>query len=174
MANDYYIYADASYNKQHQLAVAGYFIFNNSETHHDGLTSLSIIYTLQFKEINNIRAELRGALAALDALGVQLQSHVDAKTKNNFTITLFTDCRAIAQLLGRRKKLEAAAYISQNKKTVLNNADLYRLFFLSYDRFKFNVVWLKGHSAEKNQTMLHKNFSFIDKTVRKELRRTIG
>lgn len=162
MMNHYYIYTDASFSHKSQTGVLGFYIFRNAEEHEAGLTSLSLIHTRVLKEKNNIRVELRAVMEALET--------VEMKLIEKTHITLYTDCEGIPHLLERRKKLEAVHYISQRKKTILANADLYKSFFLIFDRLKPKIIWVKGHSPSKNQTIIQKNFSFIDKAVREKLR----
>lgn len=162
--NHYFIYTDASFNKNSQRGVSGFFIFNNTQAHEAGLDAAVVIPTITFEEKNNIRAELKGALYALEFLGKTLK-------EKDFCITLYTDCQTISHLLERREKLESTHYISKQKKTVLANADIYKDFFLIYDRLQPKIIWVKGHTSLQNQTAIQKNFSFIDKAVREKLRR---
>ncbi len=160
----YFIYTDASFSQKQQMGVSGFFIFNNSKDHETHFIDLAKISLNTFEEKNNIRAEFRGVMSALEILEARLQ-------KNDFTITLYTDCQAIVNLIKRRKKLESADFKSHRKKSILSNADIYKEFFLLYDRLKPRVIWVKGHSPSENQDRIHKNFSAIDKAVRGELRR---
>lgn len=164
MTNHYAVYTDASFSSKYQLAVSGFCILNDSEAHDASITDLSQIHTVQFQEKNNIRAELRGALMALEAAEVESQAHDKA------LLTLYTDCQTISRLLQRRKKLESCEYRSNRKKELLANADLYKAFFLIHDRLRPTIFLVKGHSPSQNQTIPQKNLSWIDKAVRKKLR----
>ncbi|MES2769898.1 MAG: RNase H family protein [Bdellovibrionota bacterium] len=138
------IYTDASFSKTHGLAVIGYMIS-------DKLTILEI------KESNNIRAEIRGVITALSA------------APKSASVTLYTDCQTVAGLIGRRDKLEKTNFISQAKQTPLANADLYKEFYKIYDQLHPEIIWVKGHTSSKD-TKIKKNFSTVDKEVRKALR----
>lgn len=164
--NQYFIYTDASFNKNFQTGVAGFFIFNSTAEHEKGLDSIASIPTITFTEKNNIRAEIRGALYALEFFEKKIE-------EKDFSLTLYTDCQTISHLLERREKLESTHYISKQKKAVLANADIYKAFFLIYDRLRPEIVWVKGHVSSENQTAIQKNFSFIDKAVREKLRSLI-
>lgn len=50
------------------------------------------------------------------------------------------------------------------------NADIYREFFDLYDSLKPKIIWVKGHTPKNEQDYINKNFSYIDKLVRKKLR----
>ena len=141
------IYTDASFSKTHGLAVIGYMIS-------DKLTILEI------KESNNIRAEIRGVITALNA------------APKSASVTLYTDCQTVTELIGRRDKLEKTNFISQTKQTPLANADLYKEFYKIYDQLHPEIIWVKGHTSSKD-TKIKKNFSTVDKEVRKALRLAI-
>ncbi|HBF12044.1 MAG TPA: hypothetical protein DDW49_01430 [Deltaproteobacteria bacterium] len=115
MQNHYYVYTDASFNQKHNLGVSGFYIFHNSREHNAGLTPLSVIRTVQFQETSNIRAELRGALSALEAVETQGKAKMSA-AQPDWAITLYTDCQTISYLLKRREKLESCKYVSHRKK----------------------------------------------------------
>ncbi len=142
------IYTDASFSKTHGLAVIGYMIS-------DKLTIREI------KESNNIRAEIRGVIASLSAA-------LSAAPKSA-SVTLYTDCQTVAGLISRRDKLEKTNFISQAKQTPLANADLYKEFYKIYDQLHPEIIWVKGHTSSKD-TKIKKNFSTVDKEVRKALR----
>lgn len=168
--DNYIIYTDASFCHKRRVCVSGFFIFNNFEEHQSGFISTSLVRTVKFEERNNIRGELRGVIYALEALEKTLQKKISAKSQKDLAITLYTDCQAVLKLLFRREKLESTHYRSNRKKTVLPNADIYKIFFSIYDRLQPKIIWVKGHSPSKDQNIVEKNFSFIDKAVRKELR----
>lgn len=157
-----HMYTDASFNNIKLVGVSGFIIFKNDEEHKTGVIPSSLICTMKFPEKTNIRAELRGAILALEAAGSQ---------KNISKINLYTDCEVIPNLLKRRKKLESVGFMSGRKKEILSNADLYQKLFALYDQLHPTICWVKGHTSKKNQTLIQKNFSHIDKIVRKELRR---
>lgn len=164
----YYIYTDASYSHKEALGVSGYLIFTSEFTHElSEITELSI-KTDVFKESNNIRAELCGAI---NVLKIFIETQKKEKCCfSSLEINLYTDCKSLTNLLARRKKLELTGYIGSSKKTILSNADLYKIFFLIYDDLKPIIHWVKGHSSKASQTLVQRNFQIIDKHVRKELR----
>ncbi len=161
-SSPFYIYTDASFDHKSQTGVLGYCIFHGLEEHESGQLFSPVIYTQIIQEKNNIRSELRAVIVALEAFEEMLR----ASPLFNAEIIVYTDCQGISHLQKRRKKLEATHYISHRKKNVLANADLYKIFFLILDRLNPKIVWVKGHSPSRNQNLIQKNFSALDKAVR--------
>jgi ribonuclease HI len=169
-ANTFYIYTDASFSKVRLFAVSAFLVFRNDEEHEAGVPPLSLIRTFSFNEKTNIRAELRGMLLALESIVVEVKQIHQERPKEKLEIKLFTDCQTAIQLLLRREKLEATGFVSQRKKEILPNADLYRQFFILYDQIRPEMIWVKGHSPKRGHGWMQKNFGALDKIVRKELR----
>lgn len=119
------------------------------------------------KEENNVRIEIKGIIQALENLKTQ-------KHKEDEEIVLFTDCISVINLLGRRAYLEANSYFSKKNKGILANADIYREFFILFDLIKPKLIWIKGHAPKSEHNTIQKNFSYIDRLVRKELRKTLA
>jgi ribonuclease HI len=156
------IYCDASFNKMHNVAVVGFAIFEGIKLHETTpLSELEIQFNV-IDETNNIRAELQGAILALEHC---------PKMSN---IILFSDCHAVTKLPERRAKLEKQNFISQGSGKKLSNADLYQKFYKLYDSFDLTIHWVKGHSANKNNDKIQANFSFLDQQIRKKLRSKIN
>ena len=95
-------------------------------------------------------------------------THAEGPHKHD--IELYTDCESIIKLAGRRQKLEASNYISASKGILLANADLYQKFFNVCDLTSPRLTWVKGHCKKSDQTYIHRNFSYLDKAVRQQLR----
>jgi len=165
----FYLYTDASFSKTALLAVSGFLLFKNAEEHETGPTLQSVVHTQTFPEKTNIRAELKGVLWALESVAAQIKQQ-GGKAQEKREIHLYTDCQAVAQLLARREKLERLGFRSQRKKETLTNADLYQAFFAFYDQWLPKIFWVKGHSSRRGQDGIQRNFSWIDKIVRRELR----
>lgn len=143
------------------VGVAGFIIFYGDDDHQHSRIENANIQTFRLNEKNNVRIEIKAVLFALQSL------QNDCK---NIELNIFTDCISIINLLKRREILESNKFISKRSKTILNNADLYKEFFHLYDIVKPQIHWMKGHSQSKGQTYLQKNFSFVDKLVRKMMR----
>ena len=163
-----FIYTDASFSLAGAFGVYGFVIFNSVATHEKGLAMEPGIRTHFFKEANNIRAEIFGAIHGLKIFIEE--SRKDKLNLNGIEINLYSDCQTLTNLLGRRDKLTSTNYISASKKTTLANADLYKIFYSIYDELKPKLHWVKGHSKKENQSIIQKNFQMVDRQVRKELR----
>jgi ribonuclease HI len=171
-ADTVYIYTDASFSKSHEIAIIGFACFS-STLEHESVPLMDIGITLsQVNEGNNIRAELRGAIAALEACLIACPKREQ--------VILYTDCQNIIGLPERREKLERTSYISQSKNKPLANTDLYQEFYSLCDQINPQLIWIKGHtsvanySTESTKNRIQKNFSYLDKEVRKFLRTTIS
>lgn len=162
LSDSIYIYCDASFSKIYQIAIIGSLIFKNNNEHQFKLSSEAQSKLIQIREINNIRAEIKGVILALQSC--PREKH----------IVLFTDCQTLSELIRRRPHLEKSNYISKNKKAELANADLYKKFYLLYDQIKPEIFWVKGHSEKSNATLQQKHFSYIDKMVRSKLRSVVS
>jgi ribonuclease HI len=151
-----YIYSDASFSKKHGIGIVSYMILDEKE-------NLKKEKSFSVKEKNNIRIEFIALIKALKSL----------KPEKNTEIIVYTDCRAITNLLSRKEKLESRDFKSKNTGKVLSNIDIYKEFFKIYEKYKPTINWTKGHQAEKNKNTVQKNFSKVDKLSRKKLRSLI-
>jgi len=161
-SNCLFLYSDASYSHQSLFGIAGYLLFKNVEDHVENRISSAILKSSKIKETNNIRLELKAAIMALDAAWVE--------SDTSTVVELFTDCQTISNLISRRAKLEASDFLSKKQGKTLHNADLYKHFFSIYDKLLPKITWVKGHSRKKEQNFIHRNFSMLDRFVRRELR----
>jgi len=161
-----YIYCDASFSNKHKFGVAGFIIFKDDVSHGNNDFKAAVIKTVKINEKNNIRTEVKGVILALEMLK-------EGFLEDDFNITLFTDCNTVINLSERRAYLEANHYISKSSGVVLANADVYKEYFKLFDELKPKLIWVKGHMPQKEHDAIQKNFSFIDRLVRSELRRSI-
>jgi len=161
------LFSDASFSKEHGLAVLGSGFMSDSESEREngspenfetafqvGLTTIS--------EKNNIRAEIRAALFGL------------SRCSQGSKVILYTDCKAVSELPGRRKNLEGKNFRSLSKNDSLANADLYKGFFKVFDALDLEIVWVKGHSKSHQRSATEHIFSKLDTAVRRELRKTVA
>jgi ribonuclease HI len=156
-----YIYTDASFSKQYEIAVIGFAHFQSRLQHETIALQSTQIQLLQINERNNIRAEIRSAISALEACA------------QHGNIILFSDCETVVNLPLRRKKLESTNFISKSKDAPLANTDLYREFYKTFDSYSPNIVWVKGHTPTNSPSFIETNFSILDKMIRNRLRNTI-
>lgn len=151
------IYTDASYNKNYKIGVAGYLIINS-------VNNSEIIKLVSISEANNNRVEFISLIWALKTLDPEKQKDIQ----------VYTDSRAITNLLSRKAKLETTNFISKRSNKILSNADIYKEFFKIISIYNPTINWIKGHSPNHNNEIIQSNFSKIDKLVRKELRSIIS
>lgn len=166
-----YVYSDASFSKKHGFGIGGFLIFEDEQAHERGDGASGICETQRIEETNNIRVELRSAIAALWVMDSMLKRDAVAQ-RSPGCIHFYTDSRSMVQLSSRRKRLEESQYISKAKGTVLANADLYKGFFAVCDTLHPHLHWVKGHSPQRSKNAIDRNFCYLDKLVRKELRKT--
>lgn len=155
----YHVYIDASYSQTAKLGVAGYLIFADQKDHQNGDLSKALIKTQVISEKNNIRVELRSLLMALDHFSM---AEID--------LTIYSDCKSMVELSNRRQRLEKSHYQSSRTHKLLANADLYQQLFIQFDRLKPKLIWVKGHTALARRSLIHQNFSTLDKLIRKKLK----
>lgn len=154
-----YIFTDASFDPKNKVAIIGHFFLFDSEFVLSAGNSDELIVFEKIEEKNNIRAELRSALVAIN------------RAPKAAKVVVYTDCEAICNLPNRREKLENTKFIGQSKLTRLKNADLYEEFFDLIDSLDPEFVWVKGHSKRNTRELIQKNFAWLDRRVRKELRK---
>lgn len=163
MTSDFtYVYSDASFSKEHNLAIIGSIIFYSSHEHDTLSLSEVEVAIHQINENNNIRAEIHGVINSLQL------------APKNKPVKLYTDCQTVVKLKDRRQKLERTSFISQSKNQILANADLYKAFYKIYDQNIPEIIWLKGHTSRIEATKEQKIFSVLDKQVRDKLRTAIS
>jgi ribonuclease HI len=160
-----FVYADASFSKPAQLAVLGFVVFESKDQHDQQAATQLSPFLLEVREINNIRAELRGAIWALESC---------YKDFTGASVVLYTDCQTVIGLLGRRARLEATDFVSKSKKTPLMNTDLYKEFYKIYDLLQPQVVWVRGHVSRSLASKVESNFAVLDKVVRQRLRQKVA
>jgi ribonuclease HI len=158
-----FVYTDASFSHKYQIAILGFYVFKSDVEHQAGEIAPADIQLTQIGEKNNIRAELKSALAGLRSLAASADG-----------LTLFTDCSTLVNLPRRRLKLQGSNYQSRRKKSTLANADLYELLFHEFSRLHPTIYWIKGHSSRAERSFMQENFSQIDRLVREKLREAVA
>jgi ribonuclease HI len=157
-----YIYTDASFSQAHKIAIIGhFFLFDNEKLELSKRANIPF-FLEQISETNNIRAEIRSALVAIQMAPADLK------------VVLYTDCESICKLLSRRGNLEKTNFMSQRHSTPLNNTDLYKEFFKIMDSIQPELIWVKGHCRDRGINSIQNNFSYLDQKVRKQLRKVVS
>ena len=77
------------------------------------------------------------------------------------------------QLLQVRKKLEGNDYKSSKGK-LMNNHDLYKLFFEKLDNLNLSFIKVKGHKKNSLKDEIDEIFNLVDKASRNALREDLA
>ncbi len=137
----------------------------------EGLYFPDAVKTRIIKNTTNTRLELQTLLWALESVKLD-NEHTPSGEMGS--ITIYTDCCAAVNLLRRRKKLNSVNYLSKRKGTTLVNADIYKGIFTLYDELSPELVWIKGHTPEKDRAGIQRIFAEVDRSVRNLLRSYIA
>ena len=86
-------------------------------------------------------------------------------------LVVYSDSQCVAGLLKRRPVLETTGFIGRSTHRLLKNAALYRTFYEFHDELGFEVIKVAGHAPSDSHDTIHRIFSYVDKEVRKALRR---
>jgi ribonuclease HI len=170
-----HVYSDASFCSRTRTAVGGFLLLNDScaTVREDTSAIWRVVHTYCFCETSNIRAEFGALFQAMNKVAQIFSLPTDETFIHHaphVSLTLVTDCDAIARLPGRRSRLEKRQFTSQKTGKDLNNKDVYQTFFKMVDRFSPKIVWVKGHSPATDRTEIHRNFHRVDKATRQKLR----
>ena len=118
----------------------------------------------RFAATSSTALELQTALWALESCR---KEHTVSEVGR---LKLYSDSQCIAGLLKRRADLERNAFCAKRSRRLLNNADLYRIYFELYDTQGFDVIKMTGHTCSSSRDTAHSIFSFLDREVRRALR----
>lgn len=109
------------------------------------------------------RLELQASIWAIETV---------FKDNHHLQLMLLTDSQSIVKLIDRRPALESNQFCNSKGKP-LNNGDLYKDFFVLYDKYKFEIQWIKGHKSKSEQNNKDRWFAKVDQIARKKLRMTL-
>lgn len=165
--NEYFIFSDASFDPKSKRGITAFLILSASQWKKNAEDCNFDIQTKQIDGENIARLEFISAITAFEEWKIHFQT-----VETSVQITLITDCKALENLLKRRKRLERTQFISQSKGEVLANADLYQEFLTLFDELQPEILWVKGHSPAKNRSDFQKVFSSVDKAARNLLRKS--
>jgi ribonuclease HI len=170
-----HVYSDASYCSRTRTAVGGFLLLNDTSAavREDTSAIWRVVHTHCFCETSNIRAEFGALFHAMNMVAQIFSLPADETFIHHaphVSLTLVTDCNAIARLPGRRSRLEKRQFMSQKTSMDLNNKDVYQTFFKMVDRFSPEIIWVKGHLPARERTEMHRNFHQVDNATRQKLR----
>ena len=151
-----YLLTDCSVSRQAEFGIGGYLLIQNFEQSLD--SGSENIRLTRFEGASSSELELRTLLWALSERGSESRK-----------LKVVTDSQNIVGLAERRNRLERTNF-RNGKGERLRLADHYRQFFRFFDEYAFDVFKVKGHTRKSEQSEIERLFSFLDRSVRKELR----
>lgn len=155
-----YLLTDCSVSHQAGFGIGGYLFLQNVDRSVD-CSLLENIRLKRFEGATSSELELRTLLWALDE-----------RKRAARKAMVFTDSRNIVGLPGRRERLEKANFQNGSGER-WKLGELYQQFFQLLDDYAFDVFKVKGHTRKSERSEIERLFSFLDRSVRKELRRQI-
>jgi ribonuclease HI len=159
--NSIKLFTDSSVNPQEKIGFGAYL-----KTTDESVPLLEMkknIKTKKFIDTSSTKLELQTLLWALDEI----------KNDSNPLIEIYTDCQNIIGLENRRKKLESNDYKSSKGK-LMNNHDLYKLFFEKIDKLNLVFIKVKGHKKSSLKDEIDNIFNLVDKASRNALREELA
>lgn len=164
-----YLFTDASANPQRKVGVGGYLRVPESivktPSHSINLPDLDKMLVLKrFEDTSSTKIEVQTVLWALEDY-----CRADVIPEPGH-LHIYSDSQCVEGLLARRDGLENTGFCSKGGRRQLKNACLYRKYYESHDRLKFDVEKVAGHIRSKSRNTIERIFSFIDQKVRKALK----
>ena len=153
------LFTDSSVNPQEKIGFGSFLIIEDENLSFENLKK--IIKTKKFENTSSTKLELQTLLWALDEI-----------ENKNFLIEVYTDCQNIINLKDRREKLEKNEYKS-SKDRIINNHELYKLFFEKLDKLDLVFIKVKGHKKNSLKDEVDTIFNLVDKASRNALRNEI-
>lgn len=155
-----YLFTDCSVSSKSGLGVGAYLSVQDLGTLAESFSE-SIRFNT-FEGVTSTELELRTLLWALgECRGAARKA------------TIFTDSQNIVGLPKRRDRLEKSNF-QNGSGDRLKLADLYEEFFQHADEYAFDVFKVRGHTRKSERSDLERLFSFLDRSVRRELRMRLG
>jgi ribonuclease HI len=152
------LFTDSSVNPQEKIGFGAYLLILDENKSIEDMKKN--IRTKRFEDTSSTKLELQTLLWALDEIG-----------KDSF-IEVYTDCQNIICLEDRRKRLESNDYKSSKGK-LMNNHELYKLFFEKIDKLNLVFIKVKGHKKSSLKDEIDTIFNLVDKASRNALRENL-
>lgn len=150
------LFTDGSVNVKKRIGVGAYLAIADENLSLQSLPTQ--VVSKQFEHTSSTQLELQTLLWALGEV---------KDMANQFTV--YTDSQNIVRLPERRQRLEANGFKSK-QGALLNNHELYRVFYSLTDSIRFDIIKIKGHKPSKDREHLDRHFALVDRTTRKKLR----
>lgn len=153
------LFTDSSVNPQEKIGFGAYLRITDESV--PLLEMKKGIKTKKFIDTSSTKLELQTLIWALDEI------------EKASLIEVYTDCQNIIGLENRRKKLESNDYKSSKGK-LMNNHDLYKLFFEKIDKLNLIFIKVKGHKKSSLKDEIDNIFNLVDKASRNALREELA
>jgi ribonuclease HI len=156
------IFSDISFDPKSRVGVAGLLLVEDSQLNefNEHLNVLMAWY----QSTTCTQLEINSVIAAMEIIA----------TKQLGSVPIYTDCKSVIDLPGRRERLERASYISKSTGKEHKHANLYREFYKIFDQARPVLIWIKGHKATGSHNVVDSYFCHVDKACRNVLRAHIG
>lgn len=152
------LFTDSSVNPQEKIGFGAYLLILDENKSIEDMKKN--IKTKRFEDTSSTKLELQTLLWALDEI------------EEDSFIEVYTDCQNIIGLEDRRKRLESNDYKSSKGK-MMNNHELYKLFFEKIDELNLTFIKVKGHKKSSLKDEIDEIFNLVDKASRNALRENL-
>ena len=149
------LFCDGSVNPQKKIGYGAYFVCSGIVTLESAKQKVQV---KRFVDTSSTKLELEVLLWALEDVALI-----------NKKIIIYTDCQNIIGLESRREKLELNKFKSSKGK-LLNNHELYKIFYEKMDEFNCTFIKVKGHKPSKEKDLIDSLFTLVDRNSRDALR----
>ncbi|AXH10042.1 ribonuclease H [Malaciobacter halophilus] len=153
MENIYKLFVDGSVNPQKKIGYGAYLLCNDLK-----FCNNSKVQSKFFENTSSTKLELQTLIWAV--------KDIDIKQK----FIVYTDCQNILSLLNRKTKLQSNSYLTKTGKEI-KNKELYKEFFLLYEKYNFEIIKVKGHKKASIKDEIDYCFFLVDKESRANLRK---
>lgn len=154
------IFCDGSVNPQKKIGYGAYLLIEDDKIDIEVLKEKIVLK--KFEDTSSTKLEMETFLWAVNNLEL-----------SNAIIEIYTDCQNIIGLIDRRKRLESNDYKSSKGK-LMNNHDLYKLFFEKVDKLDLSFIKVKGHKKTSLKDDIDNIFNLVDKASRNALREDLA
>jgi len=154
-----YLFTDGSANPQSEIGFGAYLLLDKLDYLY--AKKETKIELRKFSDTSSTKLELETLLWALNDVNL-------TKCK----IIVYTDCQNIIELQERRAKFEKNSYIT-GKGTVINNHELYKVFFKIIDILDCEFIKIKGHKKTSSKNEIDHIFTIVDRATRNALRNSL-
>jgi len=150
------LFTDGSVHVQSKVGYGAYLYLSENELSGNNLKQH--VKTKRFENTSSTKLELQTLLWALSCIQPAGQK-----------VIVYTDSQNIAQLLGRRKRLEQNNFCAKSGKP-LENGVLYQEFYRIIDSMDCEILKIQGHQPSRKKNNIEEIFTLVDKASRKALR----